>query len=961
MTGKTKTIYNVPSGCAFLDTVAKGLMAMSGGDQQTLATYRILLPTRRSLKGLRDSFLRQNDGKPLILPQMSAIGDVDGEELDLRLAALVPDHEMIDIPSAISPLRRRILLGRFVQEHVPTAASPDLALMLADALGRFMDQVHTENLNLDDLDTLVDGFAEHWNLTLNVLRLLREEWRKTLDAMGMIDASDRRNRLLKGLAQYWTIAPPQTPVMAAGIIGSVPSVATLLSVVAQLPQGSVILPGLDTGLDETSWEALSDTHPQASMKTLLSRLDVPRGRVTAWPYGPQTESHPTRWDLTRAMMQPPETITDWTQAASKKDTVAEGLKGIVRYDCATPHEEASVISLILREALETEGKTATVITPDRSLARRISAMMQRWGVLVDDSAGKPLTATSFGSYFMGIAECIESDYAPVATLSLLKHRLCRLGTSAQIAALERDWRKGEAIVSPILDSLRAQLDRMAEGHSFMDFLQAHIVAAEALAGHDSSAILWIEEDGEAASKFLMELNDNAGDLPSMTFKTYAAIMRQFLNDVPVRPIYGTHPRIYILGLIESRLIQSDVTILCGLNEGTWPGQSKNDPWMSRPMRKRFGLPSTELSIGLSAHDFVSGFCAGDVYLTRSERADGTPTVPSRWLQRLETYITAAGLDAGLTGPHLSWARRMDEPDAVQATSQPRPAPAVSLRPRDFSVTDVERWMKNPYRIYAEKILKIKPLDPLESDQEYLVRGNFMHAVLYEFIKSYPAQLPANAHTILMEIAGRVRLDHAIDDVTWVSSRPRLEKIITWFLSEEQNWRTDSDVGALETRGETVIEAKGGNVRLYARADRIDVSRDGHAAVIDYKTGTLPSKIQMKTGVAPQLPLEGFILQRGGFEHIGAREVGHLRLLKVWGRHDIRDAGKDSTEYIDNAALGFQKLIDAFDTPATPYIFSARHYKNDRHDERAFAHLGRLAEWNVVGDDSGDADDAGEAA
>lgn len=983
-----QSVYTIPLGLSFLDVLANGLLRMQATDKRNIALseFHILLPTRRSVRGLRDAFLRQTKGQPLLLPKLSAIGDIDGEELDLRMAGLVPDHDIIDIPNAISPLQRRIILSGFIRDAVPSASTTELSLMMADALGRFMDQVHTENLNMDDLTDLVpDDYAAHWGLTLNVLQLLQTRWQDKLTSLRLIDGSDRRNRLLKALNTYWTNQPPGKPVIAAGITGSIPSVAKLLRQISQFEHGSVVLHGLDQMMNSSSWDNISDTHPQAAFKQLLSYAGILREDVRPWPYLEEgTILNQPKSLLTSHIMQPADTISQWLDHSfQNKEHINHCLETIKRYTCATPHEEAMTISLILRETLETPDKTAMVVTPDRNLARRISAMMLRWNISVDDSAGCALTSLNLGSYLLNIIDMICSDFSSVETLCVLKNPLCQLGMDKNekeklLTSFEKEWRaQGRIPITHILyQHLITHIQPLLtlndiEIVPFARIASAHIACIEKTTeetnGDRDSALqkLWCGEAGEAAALFLTDLMQQAPFMPDMNLHQYRNVIKHLLDSVTVRPVYSTHPRLSILGPIESRLLNADVTILCGLNEGTWPARGQNDPWMSRPMRMRFGLPSTEQHIGMSAHDFCYALCNKNTVLTRSSSVENTPSSASRWLQRLDAYLLSIGIspDSISDNRHLSIARTLDSPLTIQAAERPMPCPDIQDRPKEFSVTSVERLMKNPYRFYAEKILKIRPQEPLVSDNKARALGTFLHDVLYQFCKEYKQRLPKDSHAILIEIAQNTRSNHDIDDNTWFTILPQVEKSLADFLQNESIWREDFHPVLLEEAGEIKIRTQKETYRLYSRADRIDRDHNGDIAIIDYKTGQLPTRTAIKSGLAPQLPLEGLIAQLGGFPILPPQEspkVSRLRLVKVLGSYKTVDSvsrnANDAEKWIDSAQDSFTALLEAYESPVTPYLYIAKHHNDKRHDDRAYAHLGRLAEWNVIGDDDQESDE-----
>ena len=195
-------------------------------------------------------------------------------------------------------------------------------------------------------------------------------------------------------------------------------------------------------------------------------------------------------------------------------------------------------------------------------------------------------------------------------------------------------------------------------------LYHHVHVAEQLAGNDRDTganLLWKGDAGEAAANLIEELMLAAPYLSNMKADQYPALFDQFMAGVTVRLKYGQHPRLNIWGPLEARLQHADLMILSGLNEGSWPPDPAVDPWLSRPMRKEFGLPSLEQKIGLSAHDFVQTASAGNVVITRSEKPDGTPTIKSRWLSRLHA-ITGHYTNDVDAQKWINWFKLLDQPN-----------------------------------------------------------------------------------------------------------------------------------------------------------------------------------------------------------------------------------------------------------------------------------------------------------
>lgn len=988
-------IYTIPAGMSFVDILAKGIMARANNNPEDLARMQILLPTRRACRSLREAFLRLSNGKPLLLPRMGGIGDVDEEELSLSLSAA---GEALSIPPAIAPLRRLFLLAKLVGARQDYARGPEQDLMLATALGKLMDQIYTEDLDLARLPDLVDRaeFSAHWQVSIKFLEILSLTWPKILREEGVIDAADRRNRLLKHLAARWRTEPPAHPVIAAGSTGSIPATAALLKTIAALPDGGIVLPGLDQVMDDDSWNAMDDTHPQATLRHLLGELQTGRNDVLVWPEaaGSDNQRRMRLRALTSEIMRPAATAEQWQTIGQRLSLTPDDL-AMRRYDCANPQEEAAVIALALRGALEKDGtpeedgRTAALVTPDRKLARRVAMACRRWGIEIDDSAGQPLSETRTGTYLRLCMETLCREMRPVPLLDFAKHALClpqnvddwrgeiraldlsvlrgpafETGFGAYVKkldALEQDGRNTErfrrtlAFIEQGFAPLTALFDRQSPV-PFAQWCDAHVQTAEYFC---EAGILWSEQDGNEAASFFSSLREQADILPDVTAADYLAVIEGAASSISVRPSFGLHPRLMILGQLEARLVEADVMILSGLNENTWPPDPGTDPWMSRPMRKKFGLPPLERSIGLSAHDFAQSLCADHVVLTRSVRVDGTPTVPSRWLQRMDTVLGAMGIEDGLvtSGPLLSHARKLDHTDKYAPYQRPEPRPPVAVRPRKLSVTQIETWMSDPYSIYARHILKLRALEPLEKELDAAMRGTLVHETLDRFVARYPDAMQDSARADLLSIA-REQLDAlGLDAAATGFWEPRLGKIADWIVETEKDWRAHWKPSLREAGGELSIDAPAGPFTLRARVDRIDLAPDRReAAIIDYKTGGSFSRAGMKDGKHPQLPLESLILEQGGFADMKTVPVGALSYWIVNGSGDggklvTMDKAADIEDAKDKARDGLERLVAAFDSPDTPYYSLPAPARAPKYND--YEHLARIREWTAL-DDSEDA-------
>jgi ATP-dependent helicase/nuclease subunit B len=975
-------IFTIATDRRFADELAAGVLADHGGDPLALADVQILVPTRRSVRALREAFLRAAGGQPTILPRLAPLGDVDESEWNMAS----DDADALVLPPAIEPAERDALLTQlvaaFTDQEQPIAQSTAQALALARELGRLLDELAIEGIAFERLEGLVDGnFASHWQRILKFLAIVGKAWPKMLAERGQVDAIERRTRAIRAQAARWRERPPATPVIAAGSTGSQPATRALLSVIAGLPQGRIVLPGLDRDIDDRSWAEIDETHPQFGLRELLKALGCERRDVRDWP----GDTRGARHLLITELMRPAETTEDWVRPPPSS------LEHVTRADCATPHQEALVIALALRRTLEDKGKTAALVTPDRDLARRVAAEVRRWNIDIDDSAGTSLVDTPPTELLLALVHAIDENFAPVALLALLKHPLCTLGgdRAAVLDAarrLDRECLRGLK-PAPGLAAIRARIDKARFGdltdrldvHKLIDgvekatahlaaamqagatpeaLLDATIAAAEMIAAPDA---LWSGDAGAALADALARLRSAWRSHDLIAGGEWPALLAVMLEPETIRPNFGRHPRLAIWGPLEARLQRADLLVMGGLNEGTWPPAVETGPWLNRPMRTALGLPQPERRIGLSAHDFVAGLGAERVLLTRAEREGGAPTVPSRWLARLDALF---GYEpGGKSAPpeyiqrgrreYLAWADALDRPDGYRPWPRPEPRPPIEARPTRLSVSSVEQWRRDPYGLYARRILGLHALDPLEAELGAADRGNALHDALDEFLAGHPSGLLPPGALAEFEALGEKHLGTLMtapaERAFWW---PRFLRLARWFIvTENERRRAGTRLLASEIKGSLTVGPASRPLTIEARADRIDQLERGVWEVIDYKTGRVPTKQELDALFAPQLLLEAAMAERGGFDGIAGR-ASAVR-LSYWQANGLGDGGKvneikDSDTLVPAMLALVDKMAAHFAKPGTPYLaLPWAAYIPAFND---YEHLERVAEWSTAGGD-----------
>jgi len=889
------SVFTIPAHRSFADSLVAGLMRQHGREPLALARGRILLPNNRAVRTLTESFVRAS-ACGLVLPRLIAIGDPD---LDDRIGgALDPADAGELVAPAIEPLARQLALAALVRGETEGAAE---ALRIAADLARTLDALTIEEVPATRLkDIAVDDpeLARHWQVSLERLRSIIERWPAELKRRGGVDLAERRNLLLRATAKRWRDQPPPGFTIAAGITTAAPAVAAVLGTVARMPEGAVVLPGLALAgtMPDEEWDALGpddngrceESHPQFHLKMLLDRLGVARGEVETWRGGGRAASPAVRGRAVAHAM----TAADFSDKWSRLPPPERRLTNIRAIELADSAAEATAIALALRESVETEGQNAALVTPDRMLALRVSALLARWGIEADDSAGRDLSQWPAGTLLLAIATAAAEDFAPVALLALLKHPLVggegegRLRwldhiraidlalrgprPSAGIAGLDRHFaEKGEKAWQTARPLLQAIEERFHAPLSLDRLADALRESAQALCGDRA----WSGPDGRMAGELIAEL-EAANDAQNLVLDAdeWVPILRQMLDARPVRPPYGGHPRIFIWGLLEARLQKADLLILGGLNEGVWPTLASPDPWLAPRIRADLGLPGLDYRTGLAAHDFASALGAPRVLLTRARRDAKSPTVASRFWLRLEA------MTGGLARNHRleRLVQALDDSGPAKPAERPMPSPPPEQRPRKISVTSVDRLKADPFAFYAQAVLNLRRLDPVDADHSAAWKGTAVHEVLEHWLaedECDPQRLLSRAEALLA-----AETIHPMLRALW---QPRLMEAIRWVEAQEIANRTEGRRPlAAEKRGEAEI----GGVLLHGKADRIDRLQTGGVAIIDYKTGKAPAQKAVEAGFALQLGLLGLIAEAGGFEGI----VGAPQAHEYWSLTKYRD-------------------------------------------------------------------------
>lgn len=961
-------LFALPPGVDFARELVTGLIArMQAEPPEAMARLRLYLNSGRMMRRVREEFDRAG---ARFLPRLALISDLRREPV-------------AGIPANVSPLRRRLELAQLVAglvSRLPAFEAGAGLFSLTDSLATLMSEMQGEGVPPEALEALDirDSHAEHWQFSLEFIRIVA----RFFEADSAPDIEARQRRIVEALAARWRDAPTDERIVVAGSTGSHGATALFIEAVAALPNGLIVLPGFDFEMPAPAWDSLCsgkmpiEDHPQYRFRALLDRLHRSPAEVQRW-----TDAEPDtgrRNALVSLALRPAPVTDQWLNEGAHLGDLHPACEGLSLIEAPDPRHEALALALILREAAE-RGEPATLITPNRMLTRRVAATLDRWGILPDDSAGAPLHLSAPGRLLRHVARLRGRTLMIEPLLVLLKHPLTGAGATMRghhlrftrelelwlrrhgpafpdAAALTR-WAGGDAAKQAWADWLAALLPRFEDApvQPLSACIETHLALVAALAagpdGSPEASGFWQLDAGQECLRVFTELTAEAEHGGSYGPADYADLVDTLLRAGQVRNPLTVHPGITFLGALEARVQGAGLVLLGGLNEGSWPEAPAPDPWLSRKMRLDAGLPLPERQIGLSAHDFQQAIGARQVVLSRSRRDADAETVPSRWLNRLTNLL--GGLPDG-HGPEAlaamrargsAWLRLAEAAEAprlgLPPAPRPAPRPPAEVRPRELPVTAIKTLIRDPYAVYAGRILRLRPLDPLRPEPDPRLRGQVLHLIVERFLKTRPeAESLDAAEARLLTIAEEV----LAAEIPWPSAQrlwlARIRRIARRLVEDEARRQAEGTPAVIETRGTQVLPALG--FTLSAKPDRIDICTDGRAHLFDYKSGLPPTDKEVRY-YDKQLLLEAAMIERGAFAALGPREVAAMTYIRLGGEGETRDLAIPREEVAESWEK-FTRLIARYLDPKTGY--TARRALRSTRDISDYDQLSRFGEWQL---------------
>lgn len=922
-------VYTSQAGENLAEAVVEKIMAtLPEGSPLALAGIKIYVPSPRAGLALKEAFVKINGAG--LLPHIHMMSFHD-EDMDVHRF----ERNDLEKKEIISSLGRQMVLTQLVQTAYPSY-SFNKCFEQATALSSLFSKLKAYDLTIQDVEKEIpENLSHHWKQNVNFFKIAFEFYPNWLHENQKVDTVDAAQKAVEVELDSLQKNGMKNAVWAVGFSDTTPLGFKLLKEIIKHEKGVLILSSLDKNMSDELFEQVPETHPQFTLKRLLQKLELQRSDVE---YLKEKNTS--------------ERVLCWQQALAPAEglkkideiTALKGVQGLSYIEASTESEEAEVVALIMRETLEVEGKTCALISPDRRLSLRVEACLKKWGVNVDDSAGIPLLSTPLGRLFFMVVNLVNEYFPPLMLAEFLNHKYANLGhienKKQKLKALDHLVLRGEKPASGFV-GLRHKLQKSLQNErkdgnlapdalTFMNELEAvfkpllgkgaeykvdfwiskHLDVLKTVLKQDEQDELNIFDDeaGQTLLGMLSSWQDAAKDVQNINLETYLGMLTGVMSTTAVRKKQSTHPRLFIWGPMESRLQHVDRVIVGALNEGVWPRKVAPDVWFNSSICEKLGIPSAQVHVGMSAHDLLNLVTQKEVFMTRTLKDSEGETIPSRFVSRLESVMPQQVFEQLLVKNSI-WKNRVRAlrlNGDVQRLSPPKPKPNIERRPSIWSASTARDIMQCPYKVYIRKVLKLEALEAYEESFSASLKGQLIHKVLESFFVEVAHMPPPFAgdkgnkkevYNHLM-LQAKVAFEAVEEKASKALGLKQMEKIADAFANKVVEDHLNGTVPLHIEKDANVLLESG--VKLYAKADRIDQTKEG-LVVIDYKTGAPPSPKDVLNGVEPQMAVESVILNRGGFE----RKVP-VKALEYW-----HVSGKKGEGVKFQNAIGVKENLEEF--------------------------------------------------
>jgi ATP-dependent helicase/nuclease subunit B len=942
---------NVPSNYNFLESIYLYLIN-TFENNLNLSNVTILLPSRRSANELKRIFLNNSKSTSIILPIMKAIGDVDYDDMLLNNIDINILYSHNELTKPVSNVKYKLLLIKKILDNYKDI-NIDIAINLSKELNTFLSDVEKNELKLDDLDNLVDEeYALHWQKILFFLKNFGEKWQNFLKENNIISKNTNILKTIEVYTKLFKVNPPKNPIIIVGNFVSIKSTMNLIKTISKYNNTYFIFKGFENTLNTDELKEINELHSHFHFNCIVEELNIKNIKNIKYNICKIVDDNITA-TINNAML--PSNLTYKWHAI---DNVAK-LNNVKCVECDEFNDELNIIIFYLLNYIANNGLKNIAIIANVDYAHQIELHLKKWNLPFNNNFGKRFLFNNLVQYLFLILNVYSSNFAPEYLLALLKNNFTYFSYTkneleCKTLLFEKNildgktnkngmtsYKKnveymmdGKTELSEFLENIESYFEPFKkDDFNLKELIYLHLNIAEKIS---DGADLWFSKDyNNKVFEFFQDLVEQSDCIEVINIQDYISLLAYLLSEQSYSEKYSIYPAINIISLQESRLINYDLVIVPNLNDGVFPVNIATDPYMSKSMRLKFGLPIKEVEIGEVCYDFIQLLSQKEVLLSRSSKMNGETTTKSRFLQRLETFLECKKLALDKCKSIVNTYREYADIqyNIINDIYKKRPNPLnQEEKLTRLSATNIETLAKNPYDIYARKILKLYRLNIIRKINAAINIGTITHKIFEIYCKEYEKY-----RDNIVELVNDVLEKSFVDDkISMELYFDKLVGIINEFIKIDSVARQNNYKILTEEKLDHIIDEE--NFKIYAIIDRIEILNN-NVKIIDYKTGGLPNFNDIIYGEKLQLSIEALILSKNSFN------IEDLEYLKIESdKYTVvpNEKQKDKIkidELLKNTEEFILKLVKFFNSGLNGYVATSRNKEYSDYNI-----LSRVNEW-----------------
>ena len=875
-----------------------------------LDKVKIILPSGYMCFQLQEMLIKER--RVTFLPNIIPLSDIaaEGEEV-----FKIPSHHL----GAVSQIEEKIILTEAISSYQKLNFDIIQSLKFSSILSKLFYDLDINNIDINLIDKLsLHNKAEHLQVIYEFLLHIRQIWQEKITKLNKLDRANFQKKMLEAEINRLTTEQDYVLIIA-GIISSEEAFLNFIKAAAALKNSYIILP---PSFEITEYNNYCLTKLLSTLNKNLADFDL---------------------------------LSVDDQFIKKQEL----LKNISYYDLDDIFYEAELISNICHNNFL--NKTIAIFLNNQKNKDYYCNFLAKRSIEFHDLTGINLTKIEIFNLIIAVSELLCSEFSLKKLFVLLKNPLIIANFSVNLEKLltgknrfVSNWQelisileslKSEELLSEIARIYKLFSPNSKENKSFNFLLTKSIKIAEKLCHK-----LWYNTQTQAISEFFSELVTinwnielkNISDFPE-TLKSLVSGARIFKPEQSQRTILICRPE-------DAYLLKFDLAILADFNEGTWPSKPLINPWLSKQMQEEIGLYTQRIKSDMSLYIFYMILHNTEVIITRSKKqANSQSSFPSSYLLRLQTGIDISSFDRHADLPLFKW--RLKE---IYLSKNTSPVELISPLPNSYkeevcqekyaifpsklSATDIEMLVRNPYGFYAKKILNLKKQKSLAAEPQFSDFGNFVHKVIENYTKNYDAT--ANKIQYMIDISSELINETTLFKVTKKIWQTKLAAIAEDFVEFDEQRRHQNIKIYSEIAGELVIDTATQQIKITAIADRIELNDQGEITILDYKTGALPSRQDIVSGLSPQLLIEAMIAQNSGFG-MKIKDIKEIIYVKISSSKPYIQTTeiKLTPDELMAHQIGLKNILEY-------YINNMQFYKEiDLAKYNDYQHLARLIDYN----------------